>query len=60
MIQKVVGGGDHLLAKAEIQRKYFGFEALDDSVCLMGFVGRITSQKGVIQIDLGAFNLRGR
>lgn len=38
---------DHLTAKGLIQKKYFGFGELDDSVPLLAFVGRITAQKGV-------------
>lgn len=33
---------DHLTAKKYIQKKYFNFADLDDDVCLMSFVGRIT------------------
>jgi starch synthase len=39
--------GTHLEAKAEIQRRYFSFGDLDDSVPILSFVGRITEQKGV-------------
>ncbi len=38
---------DHLSAKKVLQTRYFGYGELDDSVPLFGFVGRITSQKGV-------------
>ena len=38
---------DHPSAKRVIQKKYFGYQDLDDDVPLMAFVGRITSQKGV-------------
>lgn len=38
---------DHLAAKEALQKKYFNFGKLDDSVALFGFVGRITQQKGV-------------
>jgi starch synthase len=38
---------DHLTAKKLIQKKYFGFGELDDSIPLLAFVGRITAQKGV-------------
>jgi glycogen synthase len=37
----------HAAAKAALQRKYFGFEAADESMPLFAFVGRITMQKGV-------------
>lgn len=40
-------GSNHLVAKEKLQRKYFGFENLDDSVPVFGFIGRITRQKGV-------------
>lgn len=38
---------DHPTAKKLIQKKYFGYADLDDSVPLLSFVGRITTQKGV-------------
>lgn len=38
---------DHATAKKLIQKKYFGYSDLDDSVPLLSFVGRITTQKGV-------------
>ena len=38
---------DHLTAKKMIQKKYFNFQELDDSIPLLSFVGRITAQKGV-------------
>ena len=38
---------NHFEAKKRIQMKYFHFNDLDDSVCLMTFIGRITQQKGV-------------
>jgi starch synthase len=38
---------DHLTAKAQLQKKYFSLPALDDSVALFAFVGRVTTQKGV-------------
>ena len=38
---------DHLAAKKELQKKYFGFQDLDDSIPLFSFIGRITKQKGV-------------
>lgn len=38
---------DHLEAKRKIQKKYFCFNELDDSICIMSFIGRITQQKGV-------------
>jgi glycogen synthase len=38
---------DHLTAKKLIQKKYFGYSDLDDTVPLLAFVGRITAQKGV-------------
>lgn len=40
-------GNDHLKSKEIIQKKYFGMDALDDSIPLYGFVGRITEQKGI-------------
>ena len=40
-------GNDHMKAKELIQKKYFGLSKLDNSICLFGFVGRITQQKGV-------------
>ena len=40
-------GSDHLKAKEKLQQKYFGYKELDDSVMVMGFVGRITRQKGI-------------
>jgi len=36
-----------MTAKGMLQKKYFNFESLDDSVPLFAFVGRVTSQKGV-------------
>ena len=30
-----------------VQQKYFKFLSIDDSICLMSFIGRITEQKGV-------------
>ncbi len=42
-----VCGNDHLEAKRRIQQKYFNFNDLDNTKCLMSFVGRITQQKGV-------------
>jgi glycogen synthase len=38
---------DHLSAKRIIQKKYFNYQDLDDTVPLLSFVGRITLQKGV-------------
>jgi starch synthase len=38
---------DHPSAKRLIQKKYFGYQELDDAVPLLAFVGRITTQKGV-------------
>jgi len=38
---------NHYEAKKKIQMKYFHFIDLDDSICLMTFIGRITQQKGV-------------
>jgi glycogen synthase len=38
---------DHLTAKKKVQMKYFNYKALDDSVPLFAFVGRVTAQKGV-------------
>ncbi|CAG9314556.1 unnamed protein product [Blepharisma stoltei] len=46
-LKKLEGKGTHLDAKKELQKKYFGFQDIDPSVCLFGFVGRITEQKGV-------------
>jgi starch synthase len=39
--------GDHIRAKEFLQQKYFNYSALDNSVPLFAFVGRITEQKGV-------------
>ena len=44
---KEVCNNDHLLAKKRIQQKYFNFGEMDNSICLLAFVGRITQQKGV-------------
>lgn len=38
---------NHLAAKRLLQKKYFNFNELDDSIPLFSFVGRITTQKGV-------------
>lgn len=38
---------DHLEAKLKLQKKYFNFKGLDQNICLMSFIGRITQQKGV-------------
>jgi starch synthase len=38
---------DHRVTKAILQKTYFDFKELDDSIALFGFVGRITEQKGV-------------
>ena len=38
---------DHLKAKEKLQSKYFKMKALDNSIAVFGFVGRITEQKGV-------------
>lgn len=38
---------NHLEAKAELQRKYFGMERPNPEIPLFAFVGRITLQKGV-------------
>lgn len=38
---------DHLEAKFKLQQKYFNFKGLDQNVCIMSFIGRITQQKGV-------------
>lgn len=38
---------DHSEAKLKLQKKYFNFKGLDDSICVMSFIGRITQQKGV-------------
>lgn len=46
-LQRLADKGTHLDAKFVLQKKYFGFETLDDSIPLFGFVGRITEQKGV-------------
>lgn len=37
----------HEQAKAQLQHTYFGPTGVDPNTCLLGFVGRITSQKGV-------------
>jgi len=42
-----VCNNDHYDAKRKTQKKYFNFNELDDSICLMSFIGRITQQKGV-------------
>lgn len=42
-----VCNNDRALAKGLLQKKYFGFEQLDDSYIIFGFIGRITQQKGV-------------
>ncbi len=39
--------GDHFNAKSVVQKKYFGFGDLDNSVVLISFVGRLCEQKGV-------------
>lgn len=39
--------GTHRDAKAELQRKYFGFGDLDETIPVLSFVGRVTEQKGV-------------
>ena len=41
-------GNNHLKAKEKLQKIYFKFEKLDETVVLFSFVGRITTQKGVI------------
>lgn len=41
------GAPDHLTAKKMLQKKYFNFGDLDDSIPLFAFVGRVTAQKGV-------------
>ena len=46
-LSKLEGKGTHLDAKRALQQKYFGFQELDDSIPMYGFVGRITEQKGV-------------
>ena len=46
-LKKLDGLGTHLDAKKSLQQKYFGFQELDESIALFGFVGRITQQKGV-------------
>ena len=38
---------DHISAKRMLQKKYFNFGDLDDSIPLFAFVGRVTAQKGV-------------
>lgn len=38
---------DHMSAKRQLQKKYFNFGDLDDSIPLFAFVGRVTAQKGV-------------
>lgn len=46
-LKKLEGKGTHLEAKKALQQKYFGFQELDTTIPLYGFVGRITQQKGV-------------
>mmetsp|Transcript_22796 Transcript_22796/g.22534 ORF Transcript_22796/g.22534 Transcript_22796/m.22534 type:complete len:1013 (+) Transcript_22796:2043-5081(+) len=46
-LKKLEGKGTHTDAKKILQQKYFNYGDLDNTVCLFGFVGRITSQKGV-------------
>lgn len=43
-------GLSHLEAKKKIQLKYFGLTEFDDSIPLFSFIGRITTQKGVLLI----------
>ncbi len=38
---------NHEHAKKLLQRKYFNFQDLDDTIPIFSFVGRITTQKGV-------------
>ena len=53
-LQRIVNicGNDHWKAKEALQKKYFKMTALDDSIALFAFVGRITQQKGVLTIKL--------
>jgi glycogen synthase len=46
-LQRLEGKGTHLDAKKVLQKKYFGFQDLDNTIPIFGFVGRITTQKGV-------------
>lgn len=46
-LKRLEGKGTHADAKKALQQKYFGYQDYDPSVCLFGFVGRITEQKGV-------------
>ena len=57
---KEQAGTDHFEAKRQLQRKYFKYQDLDDSVPIFGFVGRITSQKGVHLICEAAEYLIGK
>jgi hypothetical protein len=34
---------DHMTAKRMLQKKYFNFGDLDDSIPLLAFVGRVTA-----------------
>lgn len=47
---KAVCGHDHQKAKEIIQKKYFNYSVINDDVCLYGFVGRITKQKGILMV----------
>ncbi|CAK79065.1 unnamed protein product (macronuclear) [Paramecium tetraurelia] len=38
---------DHLKAKEQLQKKYFGCSQLENHIVVLGFVGRVTKQKGV-------------
>lgn len=38
---------DHLGAKEQLQKKYFGCSKLENNIAVFGFVGRVTKQKGV-------------
>jgi len=46
-MKRLEGKGTHLDAKKALQKTYFSMDQFDNNLCLMGFVGRITEQKGV-------------
>ena len=50
LLKKCGGVINHIKAKADIQKKYFSYEKIDDQVKIFSFVGRITEQKGVLMI----------
>ena len=41
---------NHMEAKRMLQKKYFSYGELDDTVPIFSFVGRVTKQKGVLLI----------